>query len=233
MIISKQNKQFKLWKKLKTKKHRDLNDLFLVYGQHLIDKAKEKGALIEVLTSNSEIKGTLIAKELMDELQQTETYIDQIGVCKKINEPLLSNKILILDDVQDPDNVGALIRSATAFDFRHIILSHKSADLYNEKVIRASKGALFDCYIERAHLVSKIEELKNDGFLIIGADAHENGKTTHTQKIALILGNEGQGLSEEVKEICDQFATIKTSHVESLNVSIAGSILMYEWRKAE
>lgn len=230
MIISKQNKQFKLWKKLMTKKYRDLHDMFLVYGKHLVDKAKEKGALIEVITSNPEIEGTLLLKALMDELQQTETYIDQIGVCKKTNEELTSNNILVLDDVQDPDNVGALIRSAAAFSFKHIIMSYKSADLYNEKVIRASKGAIFDCYIERSQLLLKLIELKEQGYQIVGADAHEKGKPQKNQKLALILGNEGHGLAEDVKEICDDFVTIKTNEVESLNVSVAGGILMHEWR---
>jgi TrmH family RNA methyltransferase len=230
MIISKQNKQFKLWKKLMTKKYRDLNDMFLVYGKHLVDKAKEKGALIEVITSSNEVEGTLLSKELMDELQQTETYIDQIGICKKTNEKLESNNILVLDDVQDPDNVGALIRSASAFDFNHIIMSYKTADLYNEKVIRASKGAIFDCYIERTDLYAKLLDLKSQGYQIVGADAHEKGKPQKNKKLALVLGNEGHGLTENVKQICDEFVTIKTNQVESLNVSVAGGILMYEWR---
>ena len=230
MIISKQNKQFKILKKLKVKKYRDAYDKFLVYGEHLIDKAREKGALEEVMTSNPDIKGTLFSKELMDELQLTETYIDQIGLCKKTNQVKKSDSVLILDDVQDPDNVGALIRSAAAFDFNHIMISHKSADLYNEKVIRASKGAIFDCYIQRTNLMTQIQDLKNEGYQIIGADAHEEGIPKKNKKLALVLGNEGHGLSREIKEMCDQFVTIKTSNVESLNVGVAGGILMYEWR---
>ena len=170
MILSKQNKQFKLWKKLMTKKYRDAHDMFLVYGIHLIEKAKEKDALIEIITSNEQIEGTYLSVQLMEELQQTETFIDQIGVCKKINHVLTSNRILVLDDVQDPDNVGALIRSAVAFGFNHVLMSHHSADIYNEKVIRASKGAIFDCYIERTHLVSKLSALKNQGFQVVGFD---------------------------------------------------------------
>jgi TrmH family RNA methyltransferase len=213
-----------------TKKYRDLNDMFLVYGKHLVDKAREKDALIEIVTSNPDIEGILLSKELLDELQQTETYIDQIGICKKINKKTESNNILVLDDVQDPDNVGALIRSAAAFGFNHIIMSHKTADLYNEKVIRSSKGAIFDCFIERTDLYSKLLDLKRQGYQIVGADAHEAGEPQKNKKLALILGNEGHGLTDNVKEICDEFVTIKTNYVESLNVSVAGGILMYEWR---
>jgi TrmH family RNA methyltransferase len=204
--------------------------MFLVYGKHLIDKAKETDQLVEIVTSNPDLEGTLISKDLMDELQQTETYIDQIGVCKKKHTVIDSKKILALDDVQDPDNVGALIRSASAFGFRHIILSQKSADLYNEKVIRASKGAIFDCYIERKNLVFSLPELKQKGYQIVGADAHEKGQPKYDQKVVLVMGNEGHGLQAEIKDLCDDYVTIKTDYVESLNVSVAGGILMYEWR---
>ncbi len=231
MIQSKQNKQFKLWVKLKTKKYRDINDMFLVYGEHLIEKARENDALIDIITSNPEKPGILISDDLMKDLQQTPSWIDSIGLCKKINHKKISNRVLCLDDVQDPDNVGALIRSASAFGFTHIIFSNHSADLYNEKTIRASKGALFDCYIERKPLYEALVELKNDGYKIVAADAHESGDLSENKdKVALILGNEGHGLNQDTKSLVDQFVTIKTENVESLNVSVAGAIIMYVWR---
>lgn len=231
MITSKQNSSFKLWQKLKLKKYRDIHDMFLVYGEHQIKKAKEKGALIEVLSSDENTDATHLFKPLMDELQQAETYFDQIGVCKKTNLPIVSDQVLILDDIQDPDNLGALIRSAAAFNFLHIIISHKSADAYNEKTIRAAKGSLFDVYIERRPLVDAVIELKQKGYHILCADAHQRGDITKHEKIALILGNEGHGISDDIKSLANDFVTIETNHVESLNVSVAGAILMYEWRK--
>lgn len=229
MIESRQNKNFKTWLKLKNKKYRDKYDRFLVYGEHLIDKAKAVGALVEVLTDNPDKEGTLLAHDLMNELQQTASYIDQVGVCKKINEPVKSDAILVLDDVQDPDNVGALIRSAVAFGFSHIILSIGCADMYNEKVIRASKGAIFDCHIERKPLNDAIYHLKDMGYQVLAADAHQRGSLTDNHKAVLILGNEGHGISEELIPLVDQFITIKTKTVESLNVSVAGAIIMRDW----
>ncbi len=229
MIESRQNKHVKMWLKLKTKKYRDQYDRFLVYGMHLIEKARSVGALEEIITDNNEKEGTLIASNLMKELQQTESYIDQIGVCKKINHKLKSDAILALDDVQDPDNVGALIRSAVAFGFNHVILSHGSADLYNEKVIRASKGAIFDSYVERKPLEEAISSLKETGYQVLAADAHQRGSLTEGRKIVLILGNEGHGLSSSLIPFVDQFITIKTKTVESLNVSVAGGIIMRDW----
>jgi len=231
LITSKQNPSFKLWLKLKLKKYRDQYGLFLVYGNHQIEQAKEKNALVEIL-SDQDIEGvTTLSKELMDELQQAETYFNRIGVCKKTNPRIESKYVLVLDDIQDPDNLGALIRSAAAFDFLHIIISQKTADAYNEKTIRASKGSLFDVYIERRPLTTTLIELKQKGYHILCADPHQSGDIKHHEKIALVLGNEGHGISHEIKAISDGSVSIKTKHVESLNVSVAGAILMYEWRK--
>ncbi|MBN2300619.1 MAG: RNA methyltransferase [Acholeplasmataceae bacterium] len=230
MISSKHNSSFKLWVKLKTKKYRDSYGLFLVYGKHLIEQAKAQDVIVDILTSNPDQEGILLSKELMDDLQQAETYFDQIAVCKKTNPVKKSDKILILDDVQDPDNVGALIRSASAFGFVHVIVSLKSADFYNEKVIRASKGAIFDVFLERRPLHQAIVELKNQGYQVIYADAHDMGKPKKSVKTVIILGNEGHGINEQIKQLCDGAISIKTQNVESLNVSVAGGILMYEWR---
>ncbi len=229
MIESRQNKKVKTWIKLKQKKYRDQFDRFLVYGSHLIEKAQAMGALIEIITDNPEIEGIHISTDLMKELQQTETYIDQIGVCKKINQPLKSEAILMLDDVQDPDNVGALMRSAVAFGFNHIILSYGCADMYNEKVIRASKGAIFDCYVERKPLDKALVNLKQQGYQVLAADAHQRGSLTDNPHVVLILGNEGHGISSALIPFVDQFITIKTKTVESLNVSVAGAIIMRDW----
>lgn len=229
-ITSKQNSSFKLWVKLKQKKFRDQNGMFLVYGKHLIDQAKKYNAIVEILTSDPNHEGIQLPVDLMKELQQAETYFDQIGVCKKTNPIRHSDKILILDDVQDPDNVGALLRSASAFGFLHVIVSLKTADIYNEKVIRASKGALFDVYVERRPLIKALIELKQLGYQLIYADAHDAGTVKVQNKTALIMGNEGHGIKDEIKDLCDSAVSIKTQNVESLNVSVAGGILMYEWR---
>jgi TrmH family RNA methyltransferase len=232
MITSRQNETIKKYLKLKQKKYRDLESQFLVYGDHLIEMALKRGNIELIITSNDKKEGLLVSKLIMDEFSQTETTFDSLAVCNKVNNQIKSDKILILDDIQNPDNAGALIRSASAFGFRHIIFSLKSADFYNEKTIRASQGAIFDVYHERVDLVSKIKLLKEQGYLIVGATAHGNSLITKTSdKVALVLGNEGAGISSKIEALLDLENTIKTENVESLNVSIAGSILMYEWSK--
>lgn len=231
MIESKDNSRFRNWMKLKLKKYRDEQDLFLVYGPKLVNLAIDRGYAVEVLTSNPNVQGTLLSQKLMDELSLTETTFDLVAVCKKMSRKISTKNILVLEDIQNPDNVGALIRSAVAFGFNHVVLSLKSADLYNEKTIRASGGALFDCFVERLDIIDFIKEKKLENFQVFGADAHQTSKKPQNdQPLILVLGNEGRGLSDEVKNHVDGLIQIKTNDVESLNVVVAGSILMYEWK---
>src|SRR5690554_2386639 len=234
MIESKDNKKFKSWMKLKTKKYRDQTKTFIVYGQTFVDLAQKKGVVEEVVTINPEISGTLISEALMNALKVTETSYDVFAVCKQQNQQIKSDNILVLDDVQNPDNVGAILRSALAFGFLHVVFSNHTADLYHDKTIRASGGALFDLYIERCDIHQFMQTKKINGYQIFGADAHQSKLKPKVDKpFILVLGNEGQGLSEQTKALLDGKVNIKTKHVESLNVAVAGSILMYEWSKQQ
>ncbi|MFP4178266.1 MAG: TrmH family RNA methyltransferase [Acholeplasmataceae bacterium] len=230
MITSKQNPSFKKWMKLKTKKHRDAYDEFLVYGEHLVAAAEKHGALVERITTDEHRPGTKIALELMEALKQTETTPTVMAVCRKVQTPKQTTRILALDGVQDPDNVGALLRSASAFGFLHVILSPKTADLYNEKVIRASQGALFDLYVERGPLEERLVLFRRDGYQIVYADAHGGDQPDRNRPLVLIMGNEGRGVSERIRRIADSAIRIETKRVESLNVSVAGGIIMHQWR---
>lgn len=232
MIASKDNAKFKSWMKLKTKKYRDQTNTFIVYGKTFVDLARTKGVVEEVVTTNPDIEGTLITEQLMQLLKTTETSYDCFAVCKKLDFKRESKNILILDDVQNPDNVGAILRSALAFDFLHVVLSTHSADLYNDKTIRASGGALFDLFVERKDIYPFIESKKLAGYQVFGADAHASANSPKKgEPFMLILGNEGQGLNDKTIEYLDGRLNIQTKHVESLNVAIAGAILMYEWGK--
>lgn len=230
LITSKQNSKFKYWMKLKIKKYRDEYRQFLVFGEHQIEKAKQSGLIEEMVTSNENVTGTLISIDLMKDLQLAETFFDTLAVCKFNDQKMKSSRVLFLDDIQDPDNLGALIRSAAAFGFHQVITSHKSADFYNEKTIRAAKGSIFDVELSRGPIVDYIKQYKALGFKIIGADAHGTKQHISYDQLGLVLGNEGHGLSSEVKALCDAFYTIDTMKVESLNVSVAGGILMHQWR---
>ncbi|NLB85288.1 MAG: RNA methyltransferase [Acholeplasmataceae bacterium] len=232
MITSRNNPKIKEYLKLKSKKYRDKTDLFLIYGDHLVEQALIKGTIVEILTTNQNSSGTYISQPLMKELSQGDVVYDIMAVCKKQALEKESDLVLIFDDIQNPDNAGALIRSAAAFGFIKIYFSLNSCDFYNEKLIRASQGSIFDVSHERCNLITKIKELKTNGYYIVGAHAHQKeNKINDLKKIALVLGNEGAGISQEVIALCDALVKIPTKNVESLNVAVAGSILMYEWSK--
>ncbi|MDY0277505.1 MAG: RNA methyltransferase [Acholeplasma sp.] len=232
MITSSENEKIKLLKKLKLKKYRDQENRFLVFGEHLIEEANKYNCIEEVFTSNENKEGTLISPILMKTINFTETPYDRVALCKKVINNIKSDKILVLEDVQDPDNVGALLRSASAFGFMHIILSDRCADIYNEKTIRASKGALFHLNIERSrNIINEVTKLQHLNYKVYSTGVKGTKEYNVDRKIVLVLGNEGSGVSKELMTISDYEVVIKTKNVESLNVAIAGSILMYEWSK--
>lgn len=231
MIKSKDSKTIKHLKKLKMKKYRDLHNEFIVFGDHLISEALKHNVIIDIYTSNIDKEGILISEQLMKDLNDTVTPFDQLALVKKNNITKSSNKVLVLEDVQDPSNVGALLRSALAFGFNKVIVSNKSADIYNDKTIRSSQGAIFSLDIERTDVIGALKDLKTKGYKVITTMLNGSNEFPKASKIALVMGNEGSGISNEVELLSDYKLTIKTEGVESLNVLVAGSILMYEGSK--
>jgi TrmH family RNA methyltransferase len=143
----------------------------------------------------------------------------------------LSNKLLLLDKVSDPGNMEALMRSAKAFGFDTIVLGSGCVDIYNDKVIRSSQGAIFKLNFINANLVDFItnhKEYKIYGTNVVnGIDISQVEKE---EKMGIVLGNEGQGISNEVFDVLDKNIYIPMNNTESLNVSVAGSIIMYMLR---
>lgn len=231
MIKSRQNNKIKGLFKLLQKKYRDQNKTFLVFGEHGILEAFKTKSIIEVFTTDNNKSGTLISKKLMKDLSPLLTQTERVAIVKKVEVKPFSDKVLLLAGIQDPGNLGALIRSAVAFDFKTIIASEDTVDFYNEKTVSATQGNLFHANLIRGNLVDKIKELKEKGYKIIATDVVKGSsiKTVNkNSKIGLILGSEGRGIKEEIKNLADQFVKIKTVNVESLNVSVAGSVIMYE-----
>jgi TrmH family RNA methyltransferase len=234
MITSKDNDQIKHILKLQTKKHRDQHQAFLVYGEHALEEAMKQGYEIDIYTSDPTRQGTHISEALMKQLSLTDSPLTVIGIVKKKEPKPYSKRILMLDDVQDPGNVGTLIRSAVGFGFDTIIASPNSADFYNEKTIRATQGNLFYANLIRQPLIETLTSLKEKGYKVfttaLGQTATNIKDVSLPEKCVLVLGNEGAGVSKEVMAISDQLVYIQTRDIESLNVAMAGSIIMYEWQ---
>ncbi len=234
MITSLTNKKIKDVCTLKTVKGRKEKNLFIVEGRHLVNEAKEAGVLQEVYTIDECLDGEVVSIDVMKKLCNTDSVVNQIGVCKKLEKKELSNNILILDKIQDPGNLGALMRSAKAFSFDTIFLSDGCVDLYNDKAIRSSQGAIFKLnFIEGdiVEFINKLKELNYDVYSTNVVDGTPVSCVDSGNKKALILGNEGNGVSKEVNDMKLKNLYIKMSGMESLNVAVAGSILMYELNK--
>ena len=238
LITSINNKHIKEISKLKEKKYRDASDCFLVETKHLVLEAYKAGLIKELILEQDEmfpldIKPLYVTKEVLKKISSLESPSNVMAlVYKRKKEKDLGEKILILDRIQDPGNFGAIIRSAVAFNIDTIICSNDTVDLYNPKVIRASQGMMFHIPIIFADTKKIIKELKQKDYKIIGTKV-TNGHDVRTSSIyshfALVIGNEGQGISKEIDELCDEYLYIKMNeNCESLNASVAASILLYE-----
>lgn len=233
MITSVMNERIKKVIKLKTSKGRKEAKMFIAEGPHLVKEAKDNNVLVEAYTIDEKYEGELVSVEVMKKMCQTDTVVPQIGVCKMIPSAELTNKVLILDGIQDPGNLGTLLRSAKAFGFDSVFFCKGTVDLYNDKVIRSSQGAIFKLnyhYGDKLEFIDKIRKTHK-----VYSTNVVNGKTpseiTKNSRVALILGNEGYGVSDEIKALNLDNLYIPMNEMESLNVGVAGSILMYELSK--
>ena len=237
IITSLENNKIKKYLKLKNKKNRDEDKLFIVEGEHLVEEAIKNDLLFDLLVlENYECKidfpYTIVSNSVMKKLSDMDSLPKVIGIVKmKESNKTLGNHILILDDIQDPGNLGTIIRSSVAFNVTDIILGLGCVDLYNDKVIRSTQGLMFNINIVRCDIKEIILDLKNKGYLILGTNVldGEDVSTIVTSKYALVMGNEGNGVKSEIQELCDKNIYIEMNkNCESLNVGVATSIILYE-----
>jgi TrmH family RNA methyltransferase len=143
-----------------------------------------------------------------------------------------AKRVMILDNVQDPGNVGAILRSCEAFGFDCVVFSHDSTDIHNPKVVRASAGSAFRLPELCGKLCEIIRKLQLSGFTIWGAALDESAaslkEAAFGEKTAVVIGNEGRGISEEILNLCDNKLYIPIKGAQSLNASVAAGIICYE-----
>lgn len=237
LITSLDNQKIKDIKKLQTKKYREKTSLFLVEGEHLVLEAYKAGCLETLILKDGfeydlNVNTISVTENVLKYISELDTPQPMMGVCHKKEISNAKGNIIILDNVQDPGNLGTIIRSAVAFNFDTIVLSNDSVDVYNSKVVRASQGLLFNVNIQIGDLTEIIPELKKDGYQIYGTKVTNGNDVKSIAKnslFAIIMGNEGNGMSDTVSELCDSFVYINMNDkCESLNVGVAASILMYE-----
>lgn len=237
-ITSLDNQYVKRVTSLHKKKYRDENGEFFIEGMKTLNEAIKCNHKIknifycpDMIEYNLDFPAYEVTKEIIAKMTDTTTPQGVIAVCE-IPKFSLSNakRMVYLDKVQDPGNVGTIIRTADAFGFDAVLLSKECADVYSPKVVRSTMGSLF--HIPIIQDVS-IEYLKKLNAKIYSSTLDTNNfleDINIQETFVLVIGNEGSGISSEIKSITDEFVKINMSgNAESLNASIAAGILMYEF----
>lgn len=257
-VTSTRNRKVVEARKLEQRKHRQQQARFIVEGLPLLHLALSAGASpLTVFYCQDAFKGDE-APSLLARLRQTPT--DLVAVSSDVMDALsgrelsqgivatfalleppfeslaLSGRelVLILDRLQDPGNLGTLIRTADASGVAAVILIEPCVDPFDPKTVRASMGSLFNVPVVRmAEPADLLIRLRRQGFRLIGADAHVGtpwGQGLWQGGVALALGNEVQGLSDRLRSQVDAWVRLPIAgKAESLNVAVAGGILMYTW----
>lgn len=259
LIESKDNQKIKLVRSLDTKKGRDSQGLYIIESVKLIYEAvnqninlkfvliddscedkKDVSELVKLLEKNH-IEYCLVSSSIFLKISNTVTSQGILGVAYKndykIDDIVRDNNFLIFcDKLQDPGNLGTIIRTADAFGPCSVILSPCSVDSYNSKTVRAAAGAIYRVPIVEINDVDEfVEKLRANKYKIVSTVVNSNESfdiIDNVEKLCLVIGNEGNGVSEHVQSISDYRITIKmTGNTESLNASIAAAISIYEIRK--
>ena len=234
-IVSKSNSKIKYLTSLHNVKYRKENKQFLAEGYKSLEMALKAGLVKEVyslkeISDLKDIPNYIVSEEIMEKISTSKSPEGVVFLCDIPN--LLGNKlekVVYLDKVSDPGNAGTIIRTALAFGYDAVIFSNDSVDIYNEKVIAATKGAIFAIPV----IKKDINEI-NNGHQIIASTLSDKSISLEEAKakkpFILVLGNESHGVSDEIIENSDLLVKIPMQTMESLNVSIAAGILMYHFK---
>ena len=250
MINSQTNFRVKQWLKLGDKFIRDKRGLFLVYGFHTVLEAYKAGLLEEVIctTNPEELKQTLqkitpcqnfalplhqVSREVMEKLSVMAAPPKVMGVAKQKTPESIHGNVVFVNAVHHPGNLGTIIRNCVAFGVETIVLE-ASVDPYSHKVVQSSQGMNFHVNIIKSPIREKALELRGSGYQIIGTDVVGGTaleKFVPTKKWGLVLGNESEGVGEEILGFCDTNIKIEMdAKCESLNVGVAAGIILFHFR---
>ncbi|WP_158736631.1 RNA methyltransferase [Alteribacillus sp. YIM 98480] len=244
-IESVKNPLVKRIKRLQKRKQREKEGLFVIEGFHLVEEALRHNIKVQAIIaednknipSNHSGAGiSLVTEQVMKEMSSTETPQGILAVCSlpKQEESLSIQELgcyLFIDGVQDPGNLGTMIRTADAVGASAVVLGEGTVDPYNDKVIRATQGSLFHLPVIKGDIEKWIEACQTKNIPVFGTSLNQG--TTHTaieaqNGFALIVGNEGAGVQEKWLEKTDQNIYVPIyGNAESLNVSVAAGILLY------
>ena len=220
--------KLKLINKLKMKKYRDEFEMYIVEGQRLCDEAKQSGAEIVYTITADEIGEREFKRISEVETPQGIMMVVKRPKVERIEPKDFNGLIPVLDGLQEPGNVGGIMRTAAAIGCRHLITLENTVDPFNPKSVRASMGGIFKLNIvqtTRAKLLSMRLPLA-----AATLDGTPYDQFKFDNPTALVLGSEARGVDPSIVKAARRIS-IPMAAMESLNVNVAAGILMYEWRR--
>jgi len=254
VITSKDNEIIKSIKKLKEKKYRDEENKFLVEGIKMVQEAIQENARIskivicedcindgsieqELLYEIAKHNCIYVSKKVFETITDVTTPQGILAVIEKENgEDSISydeDIIVVLDGIQDPGNLGTILRTLDSVNLKQIILSEKTADPYNPKVVRSTMGAIYRVNMIRSkNIIDTLKNMKKHKYDVV-ATSLQTDKTIYDidyKKKVIIIGNEANGVSNEVLELANKKVKIPMlGKTESLNAAVATGIILYEY----
>ncbi len=258
VISSKDNEIVKSVKKLKEKKYRDLENAYIVEGIKMVKEAiLEKASIRQIIICDDCEKSDNIPKELMYEIAKYDClyvtskifkYISEVQTPQGVLAVVEKNNngtngetdinynediIVALDDIQDPGNLGTILRTVDSVGLTQVLVSKGTADCYNPKVVRSSMGAIYRVkVIECEDLLETLKEVKKNKFkvLVTSLGDSKNIYEMKYNKKVLVIGNEANGVEERIMNIADEKIKIPMlGRTESLNAAVATGIILYEY----
>lgn len=234
-ITSVNNDFVKKLVKLSKKKYRDEYSQILLEGEHLYEEVLSAGLDYQTIGINDSCD-VEITPAIAEKISQTKSGSNIFTLITKPEYQLdvTGSRYLLCDGIQDPGNLGTIIRTAHSFGFDAIVVSEDTVDEYNDKVIRSTQGSIFHIPVIRMNIVEALESLSNNGITTYATYLDDDSlplSKVDELRLAFVLGNEGSGIKEETKDACDKSLKIETSNFESLNVAIAAAIISYTFRK--
>lgn len=254
VITSKDNENIKHIRKLKDKKYRDEYKEYMVEGIKLINEAIQENADIKtiVVCENCVKTGEIDQKTLYEIAKYNCLYVDEkiFGTITDVQNPqgllaIISKEckveeidykddiVVVLDDLQDPGNLGTILRTVDSVGLKQVIVTKKSGDVFNPKVVRSSMGAIFRIkVIETNNIIDTLKEMKKHKFKIVSTslDTKKSIYDIKYNKKVIVIGNEANGVEKEVQDMSDEKIKIPMiGKTESLNASVATGIVLYEY----
>lgn len=212
--------------KLQKKKYRSLYNQYLIEGLKVINEAREVITIITTDLNYNNENVVYVSDEVMYKIYNQKPIVKYVAICNlNYVEHFTSNKIVCLDRISDPGNMGTIIRTGYALGFDNFFIDDQCVDLYNDKVIKAMHGAQFSLNFKKGNLIDFL--IKYEHKIITTFLDEPSTLNLENENFCLVFGNEANGIRSEIKNIEHDNFKIKT-RFESLNVASASSIIMYD-----